>query len=604
MATGIMPARCATACCRASGDPVCVLPFNLLTTNGINPPFHLFQKDLLSVMMKTPHILPISTLLLSLCFVAAACSGQATPPPAFTPTARSTSTPQSTPTPLESPTPGPLQVESLHSLCVSTVQSNADGLPDALHALLQVIGYQVMIPGEACDASLDLQITGTPLSASYQVNNSSTYRTCFTGAKFSGGIVLRAANAIPLTHTVSAQQLPPSYIQDTCPVEAKAPYQQVWPTALVRGLKDVLGDRAIIGALQVPALQEAKDIIDPAPYSDTLIQGLINLLDAPDPSTRWHAAQRIGLLRPIPDAAIIALGSHLAREQDDTVRQNLWGAIQNGGAQAAVILPQITAGLASASATDRSQAADTIGYIGPAAASAASSLVQALQDPNAPTRMYAARSLGRIMAPPDLAVPPLILALRDSDANVKQAAGLSLSQITNHPEMERASAATWEQWWATPPTPTVVVTPLPEAVLQLEAPAAFAETWKTWNGRYVVYVHRSRNIQQFSDMNGMYLMIALAGSNFSAGDIPGMLADANQLAVNSGITMQVIQNQGQDNFGHFLSNSPDYMYDIYSLYFLGRPDFVAFLLPEVARYYHFDTNTDLIRVEFKAPAGK
>jgi hypothetical protein len=220
------------------------------------------------------------------------------------------------------------------------------------------------------------------------------------------------------------------------------------------------------------------------------------------------------------------------------------------------------------------------------------------------TRMVAARSLGRIMAPAEMAVPPLILALRDPDANVHQAAGLSLSQITSHPEMQKASAATWEQWWQTPPTPAHLVTPAPEEVLTLEAPAAFAETWKNWNGRYVVYVHRSRNIQQFNDMNGMWLIVALAGNHFTDQNGPGMLADANQLAQNSGISLAVIEDQGQRYLGNYLSNSPDYMYDLYSMYFLGRPDFVAFLLPEVARYYHFDTNTDLIRVEFKAAGGK
>jgi hypothetical protein len=540
--------------------------------------------------LKIIRFFPISICLILILGIAGCAPG---PEPA------GTAAPQFIPTPAIFSTPAPLQLENLHSFCVSITQDHAEGLISSLPDLLKAIGYEGMNPGEACDANLDVTLTGEAISASYQVNQSSEYRTCFTGAKFTGEIKLSAKNALPLVQPVSWQELPPNYIEELCPAAEGAPYQTVWRTALVRGLKQLMGDNVVIGALQVAGLRETSDMLDQPPYSGTLIKGLSGLLDNPDPSTRWHAARFISLLQAIPEESVIALSEHLTGEPDATVRQNLWGAIQNAGPLAKAVLPQIIDGLNSADKSDRMSAAQTLGAIGPAAQSAAPALVRALQDPESWVRMYAARSLGEIMAPAEIAVQPLINLLGDADSNVQQAAGLSLAQITNHPEMEHQSAADWQSWLNAPSTPTPVVTPIPEDVLSLASPAGFAETWQKWNGKYVVYVHRSSDIQQFSDLNGKWLMVALVGSQLKTEDVPAMLEDANQLAKNSGIAMELIENQGQTDFGSFLSNRGIYSNDIYSLYFLGRPDFVAFMLPEMAKYYHFDQNTDLIRVEFK-----
>ena len=508
-----------------------------------------------------------------------------------------TATPLFTPTPAISPTPAPLLVESLHSFCVMVAQDHAAGLVEALPALLQAMGYQVMKPGEPCDASLGLQLSGEALSASYQVNDTSEYRTCFTGARFSGAIILSAEHAIPLEQPVSEGELPPSYIRDICPGEEGAPYQLVWAKALVFGLKKVLGDGVVVGAVQVPALRGTQFMLGQAPYSDTLIQGMIGLLDNTDPDTIAQAAQLISSMRPVPESAVLAAAQRLTGDQGNT---SLWGILENAGPVSKAALPQIIDILnSSRDIFTRQDAVRTLAGIGPAAKSAAPALVQALQDPDVWTRMWAARALGEILASPDLAVQPLIDLLGDADTNVQQAAGLSLSQITGHPELEHASAAEWQNWWGTDPTPTPVVTPVPEAILSMTAPESFAAAWRQWNGKYVVYVHNSRDIQQFSDLDGKSLAVAFAGNAFKAEDRQGMIEAATRLAEKSGIAMYLNGMFPEKDLTNFFTGGPDYTTDFYYVYFMSGPGFVGLMLPEVAKYYHFDQNPDLLRVEFE-----
>jgi hypothetical protein len=508
-----------------------------------------------------------------------------------------TATPLFTPTPAISPTPALLQVASLHSFCVSVSQDHAEGLTEALTTLLQAMGYQVMKPGEPCDASLELQLSGEALSASYQVNDTSEYRTCYTGANFKGTLTLSAEHAIPLVQPVLEGEMPPSYIRDICPGEEGAPYQVVWAKALVFGLKKVLGDGVVIGAVQVPALRGTENMTGQAPYPDSLVQGLISLLDNADPDTSARASQLISYMRPVPEAAVLAAAQRLPSDQDNSL---LWGILLNADAVSKAALPQIIDILnSSQNSLTRQNAVRTLAGIGPAAKSAASALVQALQDPDASTRMLAARALGEILAAPELAVQPLINLLGDADTDVQQAAGLSLSQITAHPELEHASATEWQQWWGAPPTPTPVVTPVPEAILTMTAPESFAAAWRQWNGKYVVYVHFSRDIQQFSDLDGKSLAVAFAGNQFTTEDRQGMIEAATQLAENSGIAMYMNGMFPEKDLTNFYTGGPDYSTDFFYVYFMSGTGFVAFMLPEVAKYYHFDQNPDLLRVEFK-----
>jgi hypothetical protein len=134
----------------------------------------------------------------------------------------------------------------------------------------------------------------------------------------------------------------------------------------------------------------------------------------------------------------------------------------------------------------------------------------------------------------------------------------------------------------------------------MTAPESFAAAWRQWNGKYVVYVHISREIQQFSDLDGKSLAIALAGSQFTTEDRLGMIEAATRLAEKSGIAMYMNGFSPEKDLTSFFTGGPDYKSDFFYVYFMSGPvSFVAIMLPEVAKYYHFDQNPDLLRVEFK-----
>jgi hypothetical protein len=365
-------------------------------------------------------------------------------------------------TPAITPTAGPLQVENLHSLCVSSTTTHAEGLSGILPDLLQAMGYQVFQPGGDCDASIEIFMAGEALSDSYQVNQSSQYLTCFTGARFTGEIRLTAPYAIPLVQPILEVDIPPNTIIEYCPDEQNAPYQETWQKALVHGLQQMLGDGALIAALQVPELRDSRlveGMLGQSPYSETLTGGLIGLLDHADPLTQSTAAMMLSYLRPVPEAAVLAAAQHLGI---DPVNSSLWNILQNAGPVAKIVLPQILALLDSSPAGMVNQdAIRAIAEIGPEAGSAAPSLVRVLQDPDSWTRMLAARALGRIMAAPEVALQPLVNLLADTDANVRDAADLSLAQISNHPEMEGSSAETWLQWLQTLANPASFITATP-----------------------------------------------------------------------------------------------------------------------------------------------
>jgi hypothetical protein len=62
--------------------------------------------------------------------------------------------------------------------------------------------------------------------------------------------------------------------------------------------------------------------------------------------------------------------------------------------------------------------------------------------------------------------------------------------------------------------------------------------------------------------------------------------------------MDIINMESPDEFEDYLAGNPAGN-DIFKNYFLDRPDFVGFMLPEVAHFYQFDKNPDLIRVDFE-----
>lgn len=505
------------------------------------------------------------------------------------------------PTPTIPQTPHPLDLNAIKSFCISVEGSNTEGMDAVLSSLLQAMDYQVMDQTDGCDATIHIQMNGQPLSASYQVNNTSEYRECFTGAQYTGELQITAENALPQSTSIDQTKIPPNTIVDICPDQSAAPFKEVWSTALLSSTQKMFGDKVYVAAQKVKDLRGNYEWIWNGSYSPELVQGLISLLDNEDAWTRWSAANTISLLRPVPVETLPAVMNRLKIEQtrEPDVISQLWGAIQNAGTGGKVILPQIAEILnTSADPYTRQNAAQTIGKIGKATPEATAALVKALKDSEPWVRMFAARSLGEIKAQPEDSVQALIDTLADPDQNVRQAAGESLGQITNHPEISPENATAWQNWWQTPPTPTPIVTPVPEEVLSLKAPSEFLNIWQLMNGKYVVYVHKSANITEFGNLNGMWWYVAFIGPVGQVFDAQGMGMDIAKLEGITSVQMQMITEQNPEDFNNYKNGSSDNQ-DFYTTYFFDRPDFAALMIPEVAKFYSFDKNPELIRVEFE-----
>lgn len=505
------------------------------------------------------------------------------------------------PTPTIQSTPHPLDLGAVKSFCTSVSGTHTEGVEEVLGQLLKALNYQVANTDDACDATISIQLEGTPQSASYQVNNTSEYRECFTGGQFTGEISITAENAIPISVTVNEIKIPPTTIVDICPDLAGAPFKDIWPKALINNMQKIMGDKVYVAAQQVEALRGEHEWLGDGPYSRELVDGLITLLDNEDPWTRWNAAMTLSFMRPVPAEAMPALMKRIGVEQSrqPDVLSLLWGAIKNAEQIADPLLPQIIDILnTSSDGYSRELAAETIGHIGRSTPEAVSALIKALNDPEALVRMWAARSLGVIKAPLSDSAQPLIGLLTDPDSNVRQAAGQSLGEICGHPEIDPENAAAWQAWLDTPATPTPVITRAPEDVLRIKVPEEILNIWGQFNGRYVVYVHKNANIQEFANLDGLNWYVGFIGAKGQDFEKQVMGKDVARLAGITSIHMEIITMESPDEFVDYLSGNPAGN-DVFKLYFLGRPDFVGFMVPEVASFYQFDRNPDLIRVEFE-----
>lgn len=541
--------------------------------------------------MKTSSFLIILNFLLIFAFILPGCNPK-------TPMA---STETSVPIPTIQPTPHTLDLKTTKSVCILVSGANTEGVNLALTSLMQVLNYQVASSGETCDATIDLQMDGQPLSASYQVNNTSEYRECFTGGQFTGAIQLTGENAIPQSIPVNETLNPPSTIVDICPNSSEAPYKAIWSKILINNFQKLMGDKVYAAAQQVEGLRGQYEWIGNGPYSSELVENLIGLLDNGDPWTRWYAAQTLSFLRPVPVESIPALLKRIGVEQSrqPDVSSHLWIAIQNAGPGAAPLLPNLIEIMGtSTDAYTRQMAMQTIGKIGKSTSEITAVLVKALSDSEPLVRMNAARSLGIIKAPLEESARPLIAALSDSDTSVRQAAGQALVEITNHTESDPENAEAWLKWLDTPPTPTPVITQTPEVVLKIKAPEEFLIAWHQFNGKYVVYVHKEAKIKEFSNLDGLNWYIGFIGINGQIFDKQAMGQDVAKLAGLTSVHMNIISMESPDEFVDYMGGNPDGN-DIFKNYFLGRPDFVGFMLPEVAHFYQFDNNPDLVRVDFE-----
>lgn len=122
------------------------------------------------------------------------------------------------------------------------------------------------------------------------------------------------------------------------------------------------------------------------------------------------------------------LGTVLREEKSAGVKINLMLALNRLGAKAKPLVPELTAALKDADPDVRSEAADTLGIIGPDAKSAAPALLALLKDAAQPAGVRAAtpRALHAVGADAKEVVPVLKETVKEKDARLRMRSGLAL----------------------------------------------------------------------------------------------------------------------------------------------------------------------------------
>ncbi len=136
------------------------------------------------------------------------------------------------PTPL-SPTLTPALPENVKSICLNLDQKFALAeakLPDTRAFAVRMLEnshYRVLQPGGACDASLDIQLTLTPLSEKYTNLGGSGSSTCYTGAKATGTATMTVGGQAPQTINLVFRALP---LRELLSLSAPAPGPRKLPS--------------------------------------------------------------------------------------------------------------------------------------------------------------------------------------------------------------------------------------------------------------------------------------------------------------------------------------------------------------------------------------
>jgi hypothetical protein len=160
------------------------------------------------------------------------------------------------PTPL-SPTLTPALPENVKSICLNLNQKFAQAeakLPatrDLAARILENSHYRVLQPGGACDASLDIQLTLTPLSEEYANLGGSGSSTCYTGAKATGTATMTLRGKAPQTVDLVFSRPPTTgilVIISTCPGPTQAPFTYPAYGAARQALLELVGPQVLFAA--------------------------------------------------------------------------------------------------------------------------------------------------------------------------------------------------------------------------------------------------------------------------------------------------------------------------------------------------------------------
>ncbi len=114
-------------------------------------------------------------------------------------------------------------------------------------------------------------------------------------------------------------------------------------------------------------------------------------------------------------------------------------------------------------------------------------------------------------------------------------------------------------------------------IIRLTAPKPVVDLWKKWNGKYVMYAHRTSEIKEFNDLNGKVLMCAYINADSILGDAA------------------TFEKAGKIHMTMSIQNSVD----MYGNQFLEKPTVVGFMARSIAEHYQFESDNRLIKIIFE-----
>ncbi|MFO8240818.1 MAG: HEAT repeat domain-containing protein [Dissulfuribacterales bacterium] len=315
---------------------------------------------------------------------------------------------------------------------------------------LKKSNIQIIESTENCQDSLSISIAYIALGESYI---GAPRSVCYTGALAYGIMTLSREGKLIGTYPIYAEEPPIEGSISACPEVNEAPFEWVWPEALLQGLgrlwdyetvlkvltdqeahwREKKGAAGALGRmgkdakLAVPSLyyvsispllgpeagaaQKALDKI--VGSGEDVIPGLLSELNSDQAEIRNYAVTALAWLHPEDPDIIETLVQMLEKEKDDLVKFSLLHAIAKYGERAEEAVP-IMGTLLTEDQTIwiKDQAMKSLAEIGP----------QAIE-----------------------AVPTLIEYLEDNDWQLVSRARFALEEITG--ESFGTDAEKWREWW-------------------------------------------------------------------------------------------------------------------------------------------------------------
>lgn len=341
-------------------------------------------------------------------------------------------------------------VETLTRVCVSLGDTalgvDREAIEQAVQRALERTGATPIGDG-ACEATLSLGLTFTPLYEHY-IGLMGPSADCYTGASLTGEIALAAQGKSPVSIPVERIDEPSRGVQiTTCPGPTEAPFDGIWPGAILEGLASIWGERVLLDAVEDPAVEVRRAAVGMLTRSASpdAVPAIMGALKDQAPEVRAAAAGALGMVSPGAEGVVDALIGALA-DNSVLVRANAMGSLGALGPAAAPAVPELVKLTKSGEEYSREQAVRVIGQIGPDAASAIPELAKLLSDPDERLCSAAAQALGGIGPDAMATVPALIELLESEEWTVARAALDALEAITGQQLGE--SPEPWRQWWA------------------------------------------------------------------------------------------------------------------------------------------------------------